>query len=118
MPPLPELAALLVAITGMAAAIAAGVRNLRGDKFKREVDASAALLSGYTSWVERLQAEITRLQAAHTQERDQWRVDREEMRAEHHAEVVELNERIDELGSQVYVLQNRPSETRERESDG
>lgn len=123
-----EIAALIVAVTGALGAIFAGVRNLRGDRFKKEVEASAALLAGYTSMVASLQKEIDRLKTDHTNDRAAWVSERASMREEHIAEITRLrrdqqtelkaaNERIDELGSQVYVLQHRPPSTRDRSSD-
>lgn len=119
-----EIAALVVAITGALAAIFAGIRNLRSDNFKHDVDASAALLSGYTGMVQTLQAQITRMEEAHRADREEWLRERAEwqrekgeIRRQHLEEVEALNDRIDELGTQVWALQNRPITTREREDD-
>lgn len=123
-----EIAALIVAVTGALAAIFAGLRNLRGDKFKKDVEASAALLTGYTNMVVTLQAEIDRVKEDHNEDRVSWATERVALRAEHvedmkrlreehHAELLVAYERIDELGSQVYVLQHRPEATRDRRTD-
>lgn len=112
-----EIAALIVAVTGALGAIFAGVRNLRGDKFKKEVDASAALLAGYTNMVVTLQTEIDRLKSDHAEDRASFREEVARLRAEHAIQMNEAYERINELSSQVYVLQNRPPDTRERRSD-
>lgn len=113
-----EIAALVVAIGGALGAIFAGLRNLRGDKFKRDVEASAALLSGYTNMVQTLQAQINAIEERHARERAEWQAEKAAMRQEHAAEVRELNERIDELGTQLWILQNRGSEgTQTRSTD-
>lgn len=123
-----EIAALIVAITGALGAIFAGVRNLRSDKFKKEVEASAALLAGYTNMVGTLQTEIDRLKSDHAEDRAAWVAERALMRQEYMDEIARLRtehreelkvayERIDELGTQVYVLQNRPQDSHERKTD-
>lgn len=117
-----EWAALIVAITGALAAIFAGVRNLRGDAFKKEVEASAALLTGYTNMVAVLQAEIDRLKSDGAEDReeavkersrmrDEHRADIDRLRDEHRKELLAAYERIDELSAKVYTIQNRPPET-------
>lgn len=116
-----ELAALIIAITGALGAIFAGVRNLRGDKFKKDVEASAALLTGYTNMVNTLQTEIDRLKSDHAEDRAAWTAERtahrkecseetERLREEHRSQLAIAYERIDDLGSQVYALQNLPPE--------
>ncbi len=123
-----EIAALIVAITGALGAIFAGVRNLSGDKFKKEVEAGAALLTGYTNMVGTLQVEIDRLKSDHAEDRAEWLAERTLMRQEYQEELTRLRtehreelkvayERIDELGSKIYVLENRPGTTRDRSSD-
>ncbi len=89
-----EIAALVVAISGMVGATFAGVRNLISDRFRRDVDQGAQLLTGYVGMVERLQAEITQIEARHDRERTEWKNERDEM-----------HERIDELSGQVMALQ-------------
>jgi predicted RNase H-like nuclease (RuvC/YqgF family) len=135
-----EIAAVIAAATGGAVALFGGIRNLWGDKAEREATAAANLLKGYDSQVGRLQEEIHELEARHDRQREEWKQERDRLRAEHAAElrrvreehreeiarmreqhaaeIVRLNERIDELGSQVYALQNRPPDTRQRRSDG
>lgn len=122
-----EIATLIAAITGALVAIGAGIRNMRGDKFNKEVAASAALLNGYTSMVATLQGEIDRLksdaaedraaaQAERTRMRDEYQNDLERLRAEHRTELRAAAERIDELSAQVYTL-THPPETCERQQD-
>jgi hypothetical protein len=123
-----EVAALIVAITGALAAIFAGIRNLRGDAFKKEVEASAALLTGYTTMVTSLQAEIDRLKSAANEDRVNCAEERARLRAEYVAEITRMREehraelrlayeRIDDLSAQVYTLRHRPPESRERGDD-
>lgn len=123
-----EVAALIVAITGALGAIFAGVRNLRGDKIKSEVAAAAAVLSGYTTLASDLRLELERNKVDHAADRKQWAQDRLDMKAEHVQEVKDLRdehrsemliayERIDELGSLIYVMQNRPPNAQERKDD-
>ncbi len=89
-----EIAALIVAIGGAIGAVLAGLRNLFSDRFRRDVDQGAQLLTGYVGMVERLQAEITQIEARHDRERTEWRNERDEM-----------HDRIDELSGQVMALQ-------------
>ncbi len=89
-----EIAALVVAISGMVGATFAGVRNLISDRFRRDVDQGAQLLTGYVGMVERRQAEITQIEARHDRERAEWKAERDE-----------LHERIDELGGQLLAVQ-------------
>ena len=123
-----EIAALIVAVTGALAAVFAGVRNLKGDRVKREVEAAAAVLTGYTNLAASLQTELDRLKNDCIEDRKQWAAERTSMRAEHKQEMDELREehkqemltayeRIDELGTQVYVLQNRPLGSHDRKGD-
>lgn len=112
-----EIAALIVAVGGFLGAVLAGFRNLRSDKTKHEIEASAALLTGYTGMVSTLQAQMTAMEERHVRERREWAEEKADLRREHAEEIAELNERIDELGTQVYVLQNRPEGSRSRETD-
>lgn len=112
-----ELAALIVAVGGLLTAVFAGIRNLRGDKFKRDVEASAAILGGLQAFVTTLQSELERVKNEHAEDRRHWTEERSTLKQEHAEEIRELNERIDELGTQVYVLQNRPSDARQRSDD-
>lgn len=125
----------MAALTGIVAAGFAGLRNLRGDKFKREVEASAALLTGQAAMVTALQGEVDRLRSdmaedrkAATAERAECLAERNRLLTEHRAEMTRLREehraelatayeRVDELSAKVYLLQNRPTETRERRGD-
>lgn len=112
-----ELAALLVALTGVLTAIFAGTRNLRSDKTKGQIEASAQILTGYGGIVESLQAEVSRLNEVLVSERLTHKQELENCLIEHRAEMLIAYERIDELGTQLYVQTNRPPELRERESD-
>lgn len=123
-----EIAALIVAGTGVAVAIFTGVRNLVGDKMNKDVQASAALLAGYTTMVTALQTEVERVKEDHLNDRKMWAEERAQMRVEHGQDLARMrddhdrqmqgcSERIDELGTQVYVLENRPRDTRKRSTD-
>lgn len=112
-----EIAALVAAIGGTLGAIFAGVRNLRSDKFKHDVDASAALLAGYGTMVTTLQTQITQLQEQHSKDRAEWLRRETELRESFERALAERDERIDELGTQVYVLQNRPPDVKTRATD-
>lgn len=114
-----ELAAVIVAVTGALGAIFAGIRNLQGDRFKKDVEASAALLTGHTNMVAALQNELERIRSDHAEDRAAWQADRalvrrecrddiDRLRSEHHAELLVAYERIDDLSAQVYTLQNKP----------
>lgn len=123
-----EVAALIAAFTGLFGAIFAGIRNIKSDKFKKEVEASAALLTGYTGMVENLQKEIGRLKEDHADDRAAWAEERRQMRVEcaedvarlrdeHKREMLIAWEQLDELGSQIYVMKNRPPDAQERKDD-
>lgn len=123
-----EAAALIVAITGALGAIFAGARNLRGDKIKHEVEAAAAVLTGYTNLAATLQAELERMKESYEIDRKAWNEERTEMRLQHAEEMKALREdhreemvlayeRIDELGTQLYVMTNRPPDSRDRLED-
>lgn len=112
-----EIAALLVAVGGVIGAVFTGVRGIRGDRFKRDVEASANILSGLNSLVKTLQDELERVKRDYQADREAWAEERRRMREEHNEEIRDLNERIDELATQLWALQHRPLETRERESD-
>ncbi len=88
-----EWAALVVAVTGAAAALFAGLRNLRGDRFNRDVSSSAALLTGYKDMVDNLRTELDAVRRSLAEERRQWAQERREL----HDEIDELRECIDKL---------------------
>ncbi len=88
-----EIAALVVAATGALAAIFAGVRNLHGDRFNRDVSGSAALLTGYKEMVGNLRVELDAVRRALAEERRQWAQERREL----HDEIDELRECVDRL---------------------
>lgn len=124
-----EIAALLAAIGGVLTAVFAGIRNLRGDKFRQDVEASAAVLSGQTNLIKTLQTEMERLKDDFAEARKEWADERATLRREHAEEMARLRqdhisemkyayERIDELGSQIYVLRNPPPpEVTQKETD-
>lgn len=112
------IAALIAAVGGAFGGIFTGIRSIRSDKFKRNVEAGAALLTGYTDMVAQLRSELDRVKEDHSEDKEAWRVEREalrrefdedrrRMREQHAEEVRELNDRIDELSSQVYALTHR-----------
>lgn len=105
-----ELAAVLIALGGLITAIFVGVRGLRSDKTKGDVDKAAQLLVGYDSMIERLQTEVERLETARAHDRELCKQELADLREEHKAEMLLAYEQIDELGAQVYVLQNKPKE--------
>lgn len=123
-------AALIAAGGGALGGLFAGIRSLRSDKFKRNVEAGASLLQGYTDMVSQLRSELERVKEEQSKEREEWRHEREAMRKEfsedrdrmrhtHATEVDALNDRIDELSSQVYALTSRAVDgTRTRKDDG
>lgn len=112
------IAALIAAVGGALGGIFTGIRSLRSDKFKRNVEAGAALLTGYTDMVAQLRSELDRVKDDHNKDKETWRLerealrrefeeDRQRMRSQHAEEVRDLNERIDELSSQVFALSHR-----------
>lgn len=111
------LAAVVTALVTGAAGYATARRATKPAELGAATSAHTALLASYDVLAERLQGEVERvrrdcaerisaMQRQHDEEREEWRQERRE-----------LNERIDELGSIVYALRNRPTETREREDD-
>ncbi len=93
-----EIAALVVAITGALAAVFAGMRNLHGDRFNRDVSGSAALLTGYKEMVGNLRLELDAVRRSLAEERQQWAQERRE-----------LHDEIDELRECINGLMRRPS---------
>jgi septal ring factor EnvC (AmiA/AmiB activator) len=104
-----EVAGLIVAITGAAAALFAGLRNLRGDRFNRDVSSSAALLTGYKDMVQNLREELDAVRRSLAEERQQWAQERREL----HDEIDELRESIDRMLNQ----QRRSPDARTRRTD-
>ncbi len=101
-----EIAALVVATTGALAAVFAGMRNLHGDRFNRDVSGSAALLTGYKEMVGNLRVELDAVRNALAEERRQWAQERRE-----------LHDEIDELRECINGLMRRPASARTRKED-
>ncbi len=119
-----ELAALIVAATGAVAALFAGFRNLRGDRFNRDVSSSAALLTGYKDMVDKLRKELDAVRGSLADERRQWAQERRELhdeldeeRRQRAQERRELYDQIDELRACVDTLMRRSSQERTRSDD-
>jgi hypothetical protein len=101
-----EIAAIIAAVGGLLTAIFSGYRALRGDKVNEAATQAANVLSGLQGLVVTLQAEIERLNEARKRDHEE---------CLRHTR--EMEERIDELGTQVYILQNRPTTTKQRKTD-
>lgn len=130
-----EIAAIIAAIGGLLTACFAGYRALRGDKVSEEANKAASVLTGLQGLVTTLQAEVTRVTAEldrlrdqHIEDRTAWELERKAIREEHYAEmkrmraehlqeIREAYERMEELGSKLYVALNRPPEARTRKTD-
>ncbi len=126
-----ELAALIVAGTGAVAAIFAGFRNLRGDRFNRDVSGSAALLTGYKDMLEGVGKQLAAVERSLEAEREhrardgqQWAQERRELHAEldeerrqRAQERRELHDEIDELRECINGLMGRPASARTRKDD-
>lgn len=119
-----DIAALIAAFGGLSGGIFAGVRALRSDKINAAAQQAAGLLSGLQGLITTLQAEVTRLtssleqtRASCDKERTAWDTERKSIRKEHIQEMREAYERMDELGSQLYVVLNRPLESKTRTTD-
>ncbi len=121
-----ELAALVVAGTGAVAALFAGLRNLRGDRFNRDVSSSAALLTGYKDMVEAVGRQLAAVERSLETEREhrtrdgqQWAQERRELHAEldeerrqRAQERRELHDEIDELRECIDKLMRRSPQGR------
>lgn len=108
------VAAMLVAVGGALGALFTGYRNLRGDQFRREVDESAALLSGYKEMAAALRTELEAMRTTLHQERQQWVVERRALhdeidteREEREVERQALRREINELRTQVARLERQ-----------
>ncbi len=137
-----EFSAAVVSLTALIAAIVAGARGLFGDRFRRDVEQSASLLSGYQGMVASLQAdianarkeleaeraarnrerlelyaEIDKLRDSIAAERDRLREALTVERAAWNAERQELHRQIDELRDKVATLQSRDATDRTRKND-
>lgn len=123
-----ELAAVIAAIAGLLTAGFGGWRALRGDKVGERAAAAASVLSGLQGLVTTLQGEVQRLNGEirslreecaqeRIDQREEHRQEMDALREEHRNEMLAAYERIDELGTQVYVLQNRPPESKQRRTD-
>ncbi len=89
---LPGFAAVVVALGGAIGAILAGIRALRGDRFRREVEESTALLSGYSDMVAALRVELDNVRSALAIERTSWNQERRQL----HGEMDELRDKMDD----------------------
>jgi septal ring factor EnvC (AmiA/AmiB activator) len=126
-----EWAALIVAATGAMAALFAGLRNLRGDRFNRDVSSSAALLTGYKDMVDNLGKQLDAVERSLEAEREhrerdrqQWAQERRELHAEldeerrqRAQERRELYAEMDELRECIDKLMRRSPEARTRRDD-
>ncbi len=125
------LAALVVAFGGAIGAIFAGLRALRGDKFRRDVEDSAALLSGYRDMVASLRVDVNNARSELAAERASWNSERRELYGEIDAlrqsmvaermawsnERRDLHNQLDELRDEVHQLTQRSSAKRSRDTD-
>lgn len=111
------LGAILVALISAAGGYATSRRASRPAQITAESSTATALLASYDAFSDRLQEEVKRvgsdcerriaeLERQHREERAEWKVEK-----------AELIERIDELGSIVYALKNRPPESLDRQDD-
>lgn len=116
-----ELTALVLTLTGLVTAVFLGVRNLKSDKTKGDVDKAAGLLAGYDKMLQRLEAEVARLEAARQVDREEHRaeleahkaechVERQTLAEEHAREMILAYEQIDVLNTKIYILENKPLE--------
>ncbi len=126
------LSALVVAIGGALGAVFGGLRLLGGDKFRRSVEESTALLTGYRDMVSSLRVELENARKELAAERAAWNADRRELyeeidklresmaveRSAWHAERRELHRQINELRDEVATLQPRAATDRTRKGDG
>lgn len=119
-----EITALVVAATAGIAALFAGFRNLRGDRFNRDVSSSAALLTGYKDMVANLHIELNAVRQALVEERQQRTQERRELHAELDKERRqwaqerrELHDEIDELRESIDKLMRRSPMERTRRDD-
>lgn len=119
---------LLGALGTLLTTLAVAYRGVTGDRFRRKVDESARILSGYVEQIKTLRAEadsraaaaalevdrlvrqhreeIADLERRHDAERQRWHQDRDR-----------LEERIDELEAKVAALLYRPASSRSRAED-
>ncbi len=137
-----EFSAAVVAVSAAIAAVVTAARGLFGDKFRRDVEQSASLLSGYQGMVVSLQgdianarreleaeraarnkerlelyAEIDKLRDSIAAERDRLRVVLTAERAAWDTEREELHRQIDELRNEVATLQPRAVTDRTRKGE-
>jgi hypothetical protein len=119
-----ESAALLSGYTEM-------VKNLRLELKEVHLDNDAEVVRSKKQCAEDMarlerlhKQELDALMAIYAEERKQWELQRtrmvaqfEEDRARWNEARLELKERIDGLDSQVYVLRNRPTESKDRAED-
>ncbi len=125
------LAALVVATGGALGAILGALRLLRGDKFRRSVEESTALLSGYRDMVASLRVDVDNARKELAAERKSWNNERRELYAEMDGfrqsvvaerlawgkERKELHGQMDELREEVAQLMDRSDANRSRRTD-
>lgn len=109
LPRVAEIAAIVTALGSFFGGLILAYRGLRSDKFKREVESSAAILAGYTGIVERLQTEVDRLarrlddaERRHEEDLVEWEVERERWRTER----MTMRGRIDFLENELSSLRH------------
>ncbi len=125
-------AALIVAVGGAIAAIFGGLRALRGDRFRQDVEESTALLTGYRDMVASLRVELDNVRQSLAAERVSWNGERKELYKEIDGlresmltermnwgnERQALHAEVEDLRKKVAHLMARRSTTRTRETDG
>ncbi len=125
------LSALVVAVGGAVGAIIGGLRVLRGDKFRRSVEESTALLSGYRDMVASLRVDVENARNELAAERAAWNRERRDLHGEidqlresmalertaWHRERQDLHRQLDELRDEVATLQPRSATDRTRKGD-
>lgn len=140
------LGVFLTAFGAFIGTLVLAYRGLSGDRFTRKVSESAALLSGYTEMVKNLRVEIGEIRIDHDKEilrnKDQYHQDLERLSAMHkleinnviamyneerkqwaierertHSQMLALEERLEELKTQVYLLNNPTIKTLGLESE-
>ncbi len=109
----------------------AGLRAFSGDRFRRDVEESSALLSGYRDMVASLRVELETVRVALADERVAWNRERREVyeeidklrdsqqreQAAWHNERQALHREIEQLREEVATLQSRDKTDRTRRSD-
>ncbi len=91
------LSALVVAVSAAIAGLFTAARGLFGDRFRRDVEQSSALLTGYQGMVTSLQADVAIIRKELAAERDARRTEIAAERTAWNAERRELYGEIDKL---------------------